>query len=290
MARRLLFVVGFAAAAVLAVGLAGCNSDPGIPATVPPPVEHDGHGGGRGDEDHAHKPGAHGGIIVALGRDSYHVEAVFEKGGVIKLYTLGKDEGRVQDVESQELISFVTAAGSAEAEQVKFVPEPQPGDSPGKTSRFLATLPPSLSGKAVQVTINNLKIGSERFRLGFANENAGHAGAMPSKLGSEKEQRIFFSPAGKYTAADVVANGNTVPSIKFADLDIEHDEHPKAGDRICPISKTKANPKLTWVVGGKTYDFCCTPCVQEFVMKAKEKPAEILEPAAYIKQAGPGKK
>lgn len=40
---------------------------------------------------HEHKPGAHGGIIVSLGKDSYHAEAVFEKDGAIRLY-LRKDE------------------------------------------------------------------------------------------------------------------------------------------------------------------------------------------------------
>jgi hypothetical protein len=286
MARRWILAGGFTAVASLAVVLVGCNGSDPVPVNEEPNKE----GANQRSEEHAHKPGAHGGIIVALGRDSYHVEAVFEKGGVIRLYTLGKDEARVQDVESQELIGFVTPTGSSGAEQLKFAPEPQSGDGAGKTSRFVAALPSSLHGRSIQVTINNLQIGGERFRLGFANEKSGHADAMPAKLGSEKEQKVFFSPAGKYTAADVMANGNTVPSIKYADLDIEHDEHPKSGEKICPISKTKANPKLTWVVGGKSYEFCCTPCVQEFVIKAKAKPAEILDPAAYVKQAEPGKK
>jgi multiple sugar transport system substrate-binding protein len=39
---------------------------------------------------------------------------------------------------------------------------------------------------------------------------------------------------------------------------------------ICPISKTKAAPKFSWVVGGKTYQFCCPPCVDEFVQTAKK--------------------
>ena len=113
---------------------------------------------------------------------------------------------------------------------------------------------------------------------------------MPAKLGSAKEQRTFFAPGGMYTAADITANGNSVPSIEYSDLDIEHDDHPKVGEKICPISKTKANPKLTWTVGGKSYEFCCTPCVQEFVIKAKEKPGEILDPAAYVKKAETDKK
>ena len=50
----------------------------------------------HGESDHAHKPGMHGGIIVPIGRDSYHAEAVFEQGGTLRLFMLGADEGRVQ--------------------------------------------------------------------------------------------------------------------------------------------------------------------------------------------------
>ena len=281
MARRLLLFGGFASAAALTVVLAGCSSDPGSPAAVPPPIGHEGHSAARGDEEHTHKPGAHGGIIVALGRDSYHLEAVFEKGGVVKLYTLGKDEARVQEVDSQELIGFATPAGSAEAEQVKFVPEPQPGDSPGKTSRFAATLPPSLGGKPVQVTINNLKIGAERFRLGFANETAGHADAMPAAKTSEEDRKLFFTAGGMYTEADIAANGAIVPAVKFAGIRPSHDAKPKPGQKLCPISETVSNPKFTWQVGGATYEFCCVPCIGEFVEQAKEKPEQIKPPGDY---------
>src|SRR5438105_4304603 len=45
-------------------------------------------------EDHDHKPSAHGGLIVPIGRNNYHAEAVFEKDGVLKLYTLGADEAK----------------------------------------------------------------------------------------------------------------------------------------------------------------------------------------------------
>lgn len=56
-----------------------------------------------GDSEHGHVPGAHGGVMVSLGRDSYHVEAVVDSSGAVRLYTLGKDESRVIDVENQTL-------------------------------------------------------------------------------------------------------------------------------------------------------------------------------------------
>jgi YHS domain-containing protein len=63
-----------------------------------------------------------------------------------------------------------------------------------------------------------------------------------------------------------------------------HDLKPKQGDKICPITLTKANPKFTWVVGGKEYAFCCPPCVDEFVKAAKEHPDEIKEPRDYVRK------
>ena len=55
-------------------------------------------------------------------------------------------------------------------------------------------------------------------------------------------------------------------------------------DRPDVLSLTKANRKFTWVVGGKTYVFCCPPCVEEFVRRAKEQPQEIKDPEMYVKR------
>src|SRR5687767_6979783 len=153
MFRKAIFLAGLGGAVLAMTALVGCDQSASPPdqATKQQQTGDPKPGAGKGDEEHGHKPGAHGGIIVPLGRDSYHAEAVFEKGGTVRLYMLGQDEARIQEVDVQELVAFVTPAGSAEAEQVKFAPKPQPGDGPGKTSLFVAELPPGLRGKVVQV-------------------------------------------------------------------------------------------------------------------------------------------
>ena len=274
-------------AAVAAAGaLVGCNtSEPPAEKAAPQPGGEQRGGSGKPAEDHGHKPGDHGGIIVPLGRDSYHVEAVFVKNGTVRLYVLGKEETRVQEVDAQDLAAFVTPEGSTEAVAVTFKPDPQTGDAKGKTSLFVATLPENLAGKKVQVTINNITIGTERFRIGFSNEVLAHADpAMPEKKATDDEKALFLTPGGLYTAADIAANGNTVPAVKFKGIRPAHDDNPKPGQVICPISKTLANPKFTWAIGGKTYQFCCIPCIEEFVDKAKTKPEEIKDPSTYIKK------
>lgn len=236
------------------------------------------------DEDHGHKAGSHGGIIVSLGRDSYHVEAIVTKTGELRLYTLGKDESRVIDIEIQKLIAYVKAEGSGDATEVEIRATPQPGDAEGKASLFVAQLPADLMGTSIEVTVPNMTIGGERFRLGFTNKSESHdADAMPEKVADEEERKLYLTPGGLYTQADIEANGNVTASKKFAAFNAAHDLKPKAGDKLCPVTLTKANPQCSWIVGGKTYEFCCPPCVDEFVTLAKTKPEEVKDPEHYVK-------
>jgi roadblock/LC7 domain-containing protein len=109
------------------------------------------------------------------------------------------------------------------------------------------------------------------------------SGAAASKKVTERD--VFLTPGGLYTKADIKANGNKTVSQKYPDFMAAHDAMPKPGERLCPISKTKANPKLTWIVGGKKYTFCCPPCVTEFVKQAKTNPKSIQAPEAYVKSS-----
>lgn len=233
--------------------------------------------------EHGHKAGAHGGIMVSLGRDSYHAEAVFEKGGVLRLYTLGNDESRVIDIEKQTLKAFVKAEGDSASQPFSIEPEPQEGDAEGHTSQFTGQLPEGLDGKKLSVTIPNIVIAGERFRMGFESTIAEHDEVMPDKVTEEAERQLYLSPSGLYTAADIQANGGTTATAKFKGMMSTHNNNPQSGDKICPISLTKANPQFTWIVGGKSYEFCCPPCVDEFVKLAKTSPDEIKAPESYVK-------
>lgn len=272
-----------------AVVMVGCSKDP---APKPLAIVSDGKSkkieagsGSQPEDEHAHKPSAHGGILVPIGRDNYHAEAVFEKGGFLRLYMLGQDESRVQEVEGQPLTAYVKAENDAEAVSFVLRSEPQQGDKAGMTSMFLGHLPKELIGKNLEVTIPNLTIQGERFRIAFksvSNVAADHG--MPAKVADEAERKLYLTAAGAYSESDIRANGGITASQKFKGIKAEHDLKPKVGDKLCPITLTKANPKFSWVVGGKTYEFCCPPCVDEFVATAKENPAEIKDPEAYRKK------
>jgi hypothetical protein len=265
--------------------LAGCFNNPGPGTDKDKDNAAPARDAKRPEADHAHKPGQHGGILVSIGTDSYHAEAVFEKGGTLRLYLLGKDETRIQEVDLQTLSGFIKATGDPEAEPFALEADPTPDDSKGMTSRFTGKIPARLVGKHLEVTIPNLRIGKERFRISFqsAGEPGGdHSDIMPPP--AEDERTLYLTPGGKYTTADIQANGNTSAKVKYQGVKTEHNDRPQPGDKICPISKTKANPKITWIVGGKVYEFCCPPCVDEFVSTAKEKPEQIHNPESYRKQ------
>jgi hypothetical protein len=238
------------------------------------------------DTEHGHKAGAHGGIMVSLGRDSYHVEAVVDAEGSIRLYTLGKDETRVIDVESQSLKGFVKADGDNDSKSISFEPSPQDGDAKDKTSLFVGKLPAEFIGRKLDVTIPNIRIAGERFRLGFqtGEESHGDSTTMPDKVADDAERDLYLTPGGRYTSSDIAANGNVTASMKFKAFKSAHDMNPKVGDLVCPITETKANPKCAWVVDGKTYQFCCPPCVDEFVKMAKAATEPLPEPESFVKK------
>src|SRR5262249_14729034 len=161
--------------------------------------------------------------------------------------------------------------------------EPLPDDTPGKTSQFVGQLPEPLRGKKLEITVP-IKIAGERYRFPIMTAaQAGH-GHMPPGLvrGSEKERQLYLQPGGIYTSADIRANGGTIPSEKFKDVSWPHDDNLKDGDKVCPVTANKADPRCSWIVNGKKYEFCCAPCLDKFVGWAKSQPQKIKEPDEYV--------
>lgn len=240
-------------------------------------LNHSPHG------DHEHLPGAHGGDIIPLGADSYHAEALLEGDGTLRLFMLGQDESRIQEVDVQSINAFVKNDSSADVKSIELAAQPQTGDSQGKTSQFVAKVPQELLGKPIRVTIPNLAIAGERFRIAFELKGDDHD-KMGQPVAAGEEETLYLTPGGKYTSADIEANGKTIPTIKFKGIRSNHDDDPKPGDKICPISKTKANDQFTWIIDGKGYSFCCPPCIDEFLRSAKEQPESLKAPETYVKE------
>jgi hypothetical protein len=268
--------------------ISGCGAPSG--GGTPPPEKPTkrsntpaARGGDAAGGEHGHKPGAHGGLIVEIGRDNYHAEAIFATGGTLRIHLLAADESRIQEVELQTLTGYARPVDGGEALSFSLEPDPQPGDAKEKTSAFVGTLPEPLRGIVVEVTIPSIRIDGERFRFSVTMPAVHHEPDMPRKASDAEEAALYLTPGGIYTAADIEANGNTTAAAKFKGIASTHNMQTQSGDRVCPITMTKANPKFTWIVGGKAYQFCCPPCVDEFVKTAKEEPEKIKFPAEYVK-------
>ena len=223
------------------------------------------------------------GAIISLGEDRFHVEALFTTEGFLKLYTLDRARG-VLPVTAQHLTAYVASEGGAEARAVALHPEPQSGDASGTTSCFCGELPPGLVGQPLRLSVPNLRIGGERFHLAFVGDGVDHLPEMPAQMAAAEQRQLYLAPSGKYTLADIEANGRTVPSQRYPNFKARHDANPQPGDRLCPVSHTKANPACRWVIDSKEYQFCCLPCIDELVRLAKQQPEQLQPPDAFIKQ------
>lgn len=228
---------------------------------------------------HEHAAGA----ILSLADDRFHVEVVCTQDGWLKLYTLGSDERRVLEVESQTLTAHATPAGGSTALAVELRAAPQPGDAGGKTSCFSGRLPAELVARPLHVSVPNLRISGERFHLNIAPRPTEHLPPMPTSVGEDMERALYLTPGGAYTLADIAANGRQVPSRKYQGFQAHHDPNPKPGEPCCPITGTKAHPDCRWVIGGKRYLFCCPPCIDELVKLARTTPERVQNPEAYVK-------
>ena len=281
------WILGVVGSFALAVFVAGCSQDgnqaPEKTVENAAPKEQ-----AKADGDHGHKPGQHGGTIIEIGRDNYHAEAIFGEKGLVRLHLLAKDEAQIQEVEQQTLKTYAKAEGDPKPPvPFELVPKPRSDDSKGKTSIFEGTLPEPLRDKRVEITVTTIRIEGGRFRFAFKNfKEEPHADvAMPKAISGQKMKALYATVKGKYTEADIEANGKgKTASDVYGNEMTDHDDNPQPGDKICPISKTKANPKVSWIIGGKKYEFCCTPCINEFVKKAQEKPDQVKDAGFYVKQ------
>ncbi len=237
----------------------------------------------RPDQEHAHLASQHGGILIELEPNRYQAEVWIEQDDTLRLMTLGQSASEIIDVESQELVAYVDG-GDGSVVPVPLQPEPQAGDEPGRTSQFVGRLPSSLMGRPISATVAALQIEGRRYRLGFSwPPTSSHQPPMPEKVHDEAERDLYLTPGGRYTLADIQANGGVTASTAFAGFKAQHDFDPRPGDQLCPVTRTKANLECGWIIGGQRYTFCCPPCIDEFLTLAKERPEEVQAPAAYVK-------
>ena len=107
---------------------------------------------------------------------------------------------------------------------------------------------------------------------------------MPSALPADEQRELYLTSRGKYRDSDIEANGRQTPAERLRGFRPQHDFNPRRGDRLCPVTRTKAHPDCVWIIDGQEYWFCCPPCIDEFVQRAREAPEEIQPAESYVRQ------
>jgi len=234
----------------------------------------------------------HGGDLQPVG--DKHVELMFEKTGRVRAYVLGKNPAEIVAIPAIELSGEILVDGATGAIPITLLAASQPGEASGMASQFGGPIPAHLLGKMMTISIN-VPIDGHVYRARFHIKTkapifAAHTGShetlppMPAATGLTEERKLFMTPGARYTAADIKANGPLTPSQKYGGAMASHVLSPKRGERICPITKTGANPKFTWIVDGKKYLFCCPPCIVEFVAQANKSRAALKPPEEYVQK------
>jgi hypothetical protein len=107
---------------------------------------------------------------------------------------------------------------------------------------------------------------------------------MPQAAAPTEQAALYESPAGRYTEADLRANGTAPAAEKYRGILASHHLNPAAGERICPVTRTRANARFAWTVDGRRYLFCCPPCIDEFVKQAKSSASPLPAPESYVQR------
>ncbi len=257
----------------------------------------------QSDDEHLHRGAAAVGIIATLGNDEYHAEAMILQNNQLAIYLLAADETRIQEVDEQVLTGYLKTCLShatqdhepscGETAVILLRPDPLPGDSPGMTSRFVGELAARLNEQtqvaqqAMYLTLPGLRIQGERYVARFhfpATMPTDTPMAMPVAVGDDQARELYLTAGGLYSESDIAANGAVTAGEKYRDFRAQHDANPPPGAKICPITQTKANAQCSWIIGGESYEFCCPPCIDEFLEIAKSNPEEIQPADSYRKR------
>lgn len=267
---------------VSALLIAGCKQEN---AVNKPPVNKT----PSATEAHAHGIGPNGGIVFELGK--YHAEfTVNHEKKECKVVVLSADEKNPQPVKvaAKELMLTTRETKTKDGKVVprltiKLLPKADSAGSVFVGSDASLAHVVNFAGMVIGEIDGKPSQGEFKEEL----EGHGHPGAMESAKTSgqptDREVGLFLTPGGIYTQADIEKNGRVVPSVKFQGMSWPHDDDLKKGDKVCPVTDNKSDPNCSWYVNGKKYEFCCPPCLEKFVGWAKNQPAKIKEPEAYVK-------
>jgi hypothetical protein len=199
--------------------------------------------------------GPHGGPCAEWGKEDYHAEFIVDadKKQVIVYVLDGDAKAAPKNLEASKITEMKVTI--KEAEQITLVLKHDPKLSGDKGIAFTAEHPKFAKPAGMKVNI-----------AGHV-EGVPYSGDVDYKAPKKDTSALYLNPGGIYTAADIKANGNRTAAEKFKGQDWSgaHDDNVKPGDKVCPVTKSKALSECAWTVKGQNYEFCCPPCVDKFI-------------------------
>jgi len=231
---------------------------------------------------HPHEKGPHGGMVIAIdkGASHHHGEVLVEEDGRIHLYLSGDQADQPVEVSHQLLIAQAKHASDENPTSLIFRPETKPDATTKRTSHFVGRFNPEMMGGHLSVSVARLEIDGEEVSFQFELPDR-HDG---KRRAAELVRSVVLTPKGQYTWADTEAEKQGVPTEKYRELKVIHDMRPKPGDRLCPVTRAKAAPRIQWQVDGRTYLFCCPPCIVDFIEAARASIKPMIAPEQLVKK------
>lgn len=130
-------------------------------------------------EDAHPSEGPHGGHLIELGKEEYHIELVHDdKAGEVTFYVLDGTAKKAVPIDAVEMV--VNLKHDGKAEQFKVAAKPESGDTAGTSSRFFSAdkeLAGDLDAEGADAELV-VTIGGKQFRGTIEHEHGkeGHAG------------------------------------------------------------------------------------------------------------------
>lgn len=257
--------------ALLLIALPGCNSGT--------PDKQDKQAKKEGKDEHEHgETGPHGGPLAEWD-NVYHAEFTADHGAKQAIVYIHDDKAKkAPQVEASRFTKVRLTITSVKPPIVIELTHDAKKSGPDGIA-FVGTHDELAKTTGFKGNLSGLRDEKSKDEKRYSNDFE-YEGVKDSK---DKAVNLALKPGGIYTAADIKANGNTTPAEKYKGKKLGHGEDdPKPGDKICPISKSKANPDCVWIIQGQTYEFCCLPCVDQFIRLAHNNPAKVKDAKEYV--------
>ena len=232
-------------------------------------------GKGKEDKDEGHLDyGPHGGPCVEWGNEDFHAEFIVDAGKKqVTIYILDGTAKAAPKIAADKInvdLSIISVKPPVKVEL-----KHDKDASSDKGIAFVGTNDAFAKPDGVKINVSGKVDGKP------------YSGDVEYKAPQKKTSQLYLTPGGIYTQADIDKNGNTTPDEKFKGKRFKHsDAALKPGDKICPITDKRANAECSWIVDGQSYEFCCRPCLDDFIERAHYDAGKIKKADKYVFKGG----